>query len=141
MIKTYVYTEPKTIVSHILVGKGGNTVRFNFDHGNPITKKLPELTLRGKYFQDLLENSDLVKKGLVRKIREVAEPSDVIDDDPKTTTDTVTKNGEVEEVLSVRSADELIAYVNERWDKKFILPHKALDYAKKENVAFPNYNP
>lgn len=137
MIKTYVYTEPKTLVSHILTGQGGNTVRFNFEHGNPITHKLPELTLRGKYFQDLLEESELFKKGLVRKVREVAEPSDVIDEAPKTAVHNPTKT---EEVKGIRTTDEVIAYVNERFDKDFRTLAKAMNCASKAGLIFPDFN-
>ncbi len=142
MIKTYQYTQPMNSVSHILIGQGGNTVRFNFTNGNVITKKLPELTLRGKYYQELLESSDLFTSGKVRKVREVEDPSEKKETEKATpVTASVEHEKEVEEVLEVRSSDELIAYVNQRWDKKFILPHKALDFASKENVKFPNYNP
>lgn len=137
MIKTYVYTEPKTIVSHILTGKGGNSVRFNFEHGNPITHKLPELTLRGKYFQDLLEGSDLFKKGLVRKIREVAEPSDVIEEDvPAKPASKV----QTEEVKGIRTTDEVIAYVNERFNKDCRNLSTAMKHASKAGLVFPDYN-
>ncbi len=126
------------MVSHILTGKGGNTVRFNFEHGNPITKKLPELTLRGKYFQDLLESSNLVKKGLVRKIREVAEASDVVDDTP--TDPTTKKQVQTEEVKGIRTTDEVIAYVNERFDKDCRSLATAMKHASKAGIVFPDFN-
>lgn len=129
-------------VSHILIGQGGNTVRFNFTNGNVITKKLPELTLRGKYYQELLESSDLFITGKVKKIREVEDPSEKKETEKATpVAASAEQKKKVEEVQEVRSSDELIAYVNQRWDKKFILPYKALDFASKENVKFPNYNP
>ena len=140
MIKTYRYNELCNNISLTLTGASGNTMRYNFTHGNTYMKKYPEITLRNKYAQDLLDNHELVKTGKVTCIRQIAEESDVIDEELKVTNAT-TKKDDVEEVLSVRAADELIAYVNQRWDKKFILPHKALDFAAKENVKFPNYNP
>lgn len=139
MIKTYTYNELRNNVSITLTGDGGNTMRYNFTHGNTYMRKYPELTLCNKYAQDLLDNHELVKSGKVTCIRSTAEASDVIDEDPKKKA--TSKSGEVETVVEVRSADELIAYVNQRWDKKFILPHKALDFAAKEGVKFPNYNP
>lgn len=139
MIKTYKYNANRNTVSHILQGKNGLTVRYNFERGNVITKQKPELILRNKFMQDLLENSDLFKQGLVSLARSEAEPSDVIDDAPNEKDPP--KNGDVEEVDNVRSDSDVVAYVNERWDKKFILAHKALDFATKENVKFPNYKP
>jgi hypothetical protein len=46
----------------------------------------------------------------------------------------------VEIVEEVHTADEAVTYVNQRWDKKFILPIKAIEFATKENVHFPNCN-
>lgn len=137
MIKTYKYNELLNNVSLTLIGASGNEMRYNFTHGNNYTKKYPEITLRNKYAQDLLDGHDLVKTGKVTCIRATAEPSDVIDETPTPKT----KEGEVEEVDDVLTTAQLIAYVNQRWDKKFILPKKAIDYATKEGVAFPKYNP
>lgn len=123
-------------VSHVLTGQGGNTVRFNFTNGNVITKKRAELTLKGKYYQDLLEESELFTSGKVKLIRTIEDPSEKKEEKvaPAAAQD-------VEQVLEVRSTDELIAYVNQRWSKKYILPQKALAFATGENVAFPNYSP
>lgn len=134
MIKTYRYNVLCNSASHILNGVSGNSMRYEFTHGNIAGNKYPEITLRNKYAQDLLESHELFQKGKVSLIRKVLEESDIVDE-------SVTEVGKIEDVESVRSADELITYVNQRWDKKFILPKKALDFAAKENVAFPNYKP
>lgn len=127
-------------ISHVLTGQSGNTVRFNFTNGNILTKKQPELTLKGKYFQDMLENSELVQKGLVRLVRTVEEESDKIE----TTTESKSAsslNNEKEEVLSVKSTDELIAYVNERFSKDYRTLASAMKCASASNIIFPNYEP
>ena len=69
MIKTYRYNANRNTVSHILQGKNGVTVRYNFERGNVITKQKPELILKNEYAQNLLENSELFQKGLVTLIR------------------------------------------------------------------------
>lgn len=140
MIKTYVYNRPMNNVSHILVGQGGNSVRFNFTHGNTIVKKLPELTLRGKYYQDLLESSTLYTSGLVRCTRKIEEDSDK-EDAAEQEEEATTTEQEVQEVASVKTADELIAYVNETYGKEFRNVANALKYAAKMSISFPNYNP
>lgn len=127
-------------VSHILVGQGGNSVRFNFTHGNTIVKKLPELTLRGKYYQDLLESSTLYTSGLVRCTRKIEEDSDK-EDATEQEEDAATAEQGVQEVASVKTADELIAYVNETYGKEFRNVANALKYAAKMSISFPNYNP
>lgn len=138
MIKTYRYNVLCNSASHILNGVSGNSMRYEFTHGNIAGNKYPEITLRNKYAQDLLESHELFQKGKVSLIRKVLEESDIVDE---SVTKPATEVGNVENVESVRSADELITYVNQRWDKKFILPKKAIDFAAKENVAFPNYKP
>lgn len=138
MIKTYVYTQPMNSVSHVLTGQGGNTVRFNFTNGNVITKKRAELTLKGKYYQDLLEESELFTSGKVKLVRSIEDPDEKKEEAAAPTTETTSK---VEQVAEVRTADELIAYVNQRWGKEYIRPNKALAFATGENVAFPNYSP
>ena len=49
MIKTYRYNANRNTVSHILQGKNGVTVRYNFERGNVITKQKPELILKNEY--------------------------------------------------------------------------------------------
>ncbi len=140
MIKTYIYTQPMNNISHVLTGQSGNTVRFNFTNGNILTKKQPELTLKGKYFQDLLENSELMQKGLVRLIRTVEEDCDKVDADKKTEGAPSQVDGK-EEVPSVKSTDELIAYINERFGKDYRTLASAMKCASTNNIIFPNYEP
>lgn len=124
-------------ISHILTGQSGNTVRFNFTHGNTITKKLPELTLRGKYYQELLEASDLFKTGLVRCTRVIEEDSDK---EEEVEEEMPSEEKQVTEVPSVKTDAELIAYINENYGKDFRTVSSALKYAAKESISFPNYN-
>ncbi len=138
MIKTYRYNANRNSVSHILQGKGGLTVRYNFERGNVLTKQKPEIILKNKYAQDLLESSELFKQGMVSLIRSVAEPSDVIDDAPATQTQ---KSQAKEEVKGVRTTDEVIAYVNERFDKDCKTLATAMKHASKAGIVFPDYNP
>lgn len=139
MINTYVYSQPMNNISHVITGQGGNTVRFNFTNGNVITKKLPELTLRGKYYQDLLESSSLFKNGLVRKVLSVEESSDKKETNNKEEGKN-NVNG-MEEILSVTTTDEVIAYVNERFGKDCRTLATAMKHASANNLIFPNYQP
>lgn len=147
MIKTYRYNANRNTVSHILQGKNGVTVRYNFERGNVITKQKPEIILKYKYAQDLLENSELFKQGLVTLVSSIAEPSDVIDKEP-TKTESPTKaetKKNVVEIVSVTSVDELLAFVNNEdnrnEDTMFKTPTRALKWATEHNFSFPNYNP
>lgn len=136
MIKTYRYNANRNTVSHILQGKNGLTVRYNFERGNVITKQKPEIILRNKYAQDLLESSDLFKQGMVTLVSSIAEPSDVVED---TQTETK-KETKAEEVRGVRTSDEVIAYINQRFDKDCRTLGTAMKHASKANIIFPDYN-
>jgi len=135
MIKTYRYNANRNTVSHILQGKNGLTVRFNFERGNVVTKRKPELILKNKFYQDLLESSELCKQGLVSLVSSIAEPSDVVDDTP-----TEKKQETTEEVKNIRTAADVIAYVNERFGKDYRTLAKAMNQASKSGIIFPDYN-
>lgn len=139
MIKTYRYNADRNTVSHILQGKNGLTVRYNFERGNVITKQKPELILKNKFAQDLLENSDIFKQGIVSLVSSIAEPSDVVDETP--TVQTQKKQANTEEVKGIRTTDEVIAYVNERFDKECKSLATAMKHASKAGIIFPDYNP
>lgn len=149
MIKIYRLKQALNNVSHVLVGAGGNKVRYEFTGGNIITNACPELSLKGKYYQDLLESSELFKSGTVVLLREI-KTSDDIDPVP-TTKPTPEKNLEsvdsvttpeknLDSVDSVTTPDELLVFVNTNYSKKFTDPAKALVFAAQKGIAFPNYS-
>lgn len=132
MIKTYKYKAMKNNVSHILIGDGGNTMRYNFTRGNVITKKFPELTLHSTYAQDLLEDSTLFKKGIVQLVNVTDDSSENTDSNTKTTATPVS------DASLVTTPDELLVYVNSCFERKFTAPAKALAFAAEKGVTFPN---
>ena len=133
MIKIYRLKQALNNVSHVLVGAGGNKVRYEFTGGNIITNACPELSLKGKYYQDLLESSELFKSGTVVLLREIKTSDDK--DPVPTTKPTPEKN--LESVDSVTTPDELLVYVNTNYSKNFTSPAKALAFAAKEGIVFP----
>lgn len=139
MIKVYRYNANRNSVSHILQGKNGVTVRYNFERGNVITKQKPEIILKNEYAQNLLESSDLFKQGLVKLIRS----EETLEDKLKKAAEEDKK--EPIEVASVVSDEDLIAFVNEE-DKRegprqFKTLASALEWATKHNFVFPNHKP
>lgn len=137
MIKIYRLKQALNNVSHVLVGAGGNKVRYEFTGGNIITNACPELSLKGKYYQDLLESSELFKSGKVVLLREI-KTSDDIDPVPTTKpTPEPTPEKNLESVDSVTTPDELLVYVNTNYSKNFTSPAKALAFAAKEGIVFP----
>ena len=142
MIKTYRYNELCNNVSLTLSGASGNSMRYNFTHGNTYMRKCPELTLRNKYAQDLLDNHELVRSEKVTCIRTTLEESDIvqeespIDEHVKKTTQPPTN----EEVRDIRTADEVINYVNNRFDKECKTLATAMKHASKAGLIFPDFN-
>lgn len=142
MIKTYRYNELCNNVSLTLSGASGNTMRYNFTHGNTYMRKCPELTLRNKYAQDLLDSHELVKSGKVTCIRTTLEESDIVQEEqpvnePAKKTTQPPMN---EEVRDIRTADEVINYVNNRFDKECKTLATAMKHASKAGLIFPDFN-
>lgn len=134
MIKIYRLKQVRNNVSHVLVGAGGNKVRYEFTGGNVIAGTCPEISLKGKYYQDLLESSKLFTSGTVVLVREIKTSDDMKENMPKPEP----KN--VNTADAVTTPDELLVYINTNYDKKFTDPSKALAFAAKEGEVFANLN-
>lgn len=134
MIKIYRLKQVRNNVSHVLVGAGGNKVRYEFTGGNVIAGTCPEISLKGKYYQDLLESSKLFTSGTVVLVREIKTSDDMKENVPKPEP----KNMNTAD--SVTTPDELLVYINTNYDKKFTDPSKALAFAAKEGEVFANLN-
>lgn len=142
MIKTYRYNELCNNVSLTLSGASGNSMRYNFTHGNTYMRKCPELTLRNKYAQDLLDSHELVKSGKVTCIRTTLEESDIVQEE-QPANEPVKKVAQPpmnEEIRDIRTADEVINYVNNRFDKKCKTLATAMKHASKAGLIFPDFN-
>lgn len=142
MIKTYRYNELCNNVSLTLSGASGNSMRYNFTHGNTYMRKCPELTLRNKYAQDLLDSHELVKSGKVTCIRTTLEESDIVQEE-QPANEPVKKVAQPpmnEEVRDIRTADEVINYVNNRFDKECKTLATAMKHASKAGLIFPDFN-
>ena len=142
MIKTYRYNELCNNVSLTLSGASGNSMRYNFTHGNTYMRKCPELTLRNKYAQDLLDSHELVKSGKVTCIRTTLEESDIVQEEQPANEPAkkATQPPMNEEVRDIRTADEVINYVNNRFDKECKTLATAMKHASKAGLIFPDFN-
>lgn len=138
MIKTYRYNELCNNVSLTISGAGGNSMRYNFTHGNTYMRKCPELTLRNKYAQDLLDNHELVRSEKVTCIRSTLEESDILQEEGHAKKPA--KKAQKEEVAGIRTAEEVINYVNSRFDKDCRTLETAMKHAGKAGLIFPDFN-
>lgn len=126
MIKTYQLMQPLRNSSFVLRGKTNNSLRYNFSGGDPLTGKPATLMLRSQYSQDLLEQSDMFKRGYVKLVH-TDKGGEVPAEKPQVT-----------EMPDINSADKLIEFVATELDKSYRQPKAALDYAHKMGYEFPN---
>lgn len=136
MIKIYRLRQVRNNVCHILEGKSGNRMRYNFTGGNVATGTCPELSLKSQYAQDLLEDSELFKSGTVVLVRTVRTHDDVVREEAERRAAAAAKKQSGEALVT--TPDELLAYINMNYSKKYTEPAKALVFAEKEGLVFPN---
>lgn len=150
MIKTYKARVNQNSISYLLSGKQGNQVRYPFANGNVIINKYPSLTLRNRYCQELLESSLLFanntiildheeeeypgEKAKLEEEKNAALKSTVDESGKKTT-----KKSQKEEVIGIRTAEEVINYINNRFDKDCRTLETAMKHADKAGLVFPDY--
>lgn len=150
MIKTYKARVNQNSISYLLSGKQGNQVRYPFANGNVIINKYPSLTLRNRYCQELLESSLLFANNTIildheeeeypgekAKLEEKknAALKSTVDEPAKNTT----KKSQKEEVAGIRTAEEVINYINNRFDKDCRTLETAMKHADKAGLIFPDY--
>lgn len=150
MIKTYKARVNQNSISYLLSGKQGNQVRYPFANGNVIINKYPSLTLRNRYCQELLESSLLFANNTIildheeeeypgekAKLEEEknAALKSTVDEPAKKTT----KKSQKEEVAGIRTAEEVINYINNRFDKDCRTLETAMKHAGKAGLIFPDY--
>lgn len=150
MIKTYKARVNQNSISYLLSGKQGNQVRYPFANGNVIINKYPSLTLRNRYCQELLESSLLFANNTIvldheeeeypgekAKLEEEknAALKSTVDEPVKKTT----KKSQKEEVTGIRTSEEIINYINNRFDKDCRTLETAMKHADKAGIIFPDY--
>lgn len=152
MIKTYKARVNQNSISYLLSGKQGNQVRYPFANGNVIINKYPSLTLRNRYCQELLESSLLFanntivldheeeeypgEKAKLEEEKKAALEPNVANESAKKATQPPMN----EEVRDIRTADEVINYVNNRFDKECKTLATAMKHASKAGLIFPDFN-
>lgn len=130
MIKTYKLTTPLRNSSFVLRGKTGNSLRYNFAGGDPLTGKAATLMLHSQYSQDLLENSEVYRMGYVMLVRQDEGGEEVVN---------VPVNEE-SVMNDIISPEQLIEFVATKLEKVYQRPDAALAYAQKMGFSFPNLN-
>lgn len=150
MIKTYKSRVNQNSISYLLSGKQGNQVRYPFANGNVIINKYPSLTLRNRYCQELLESSLLFANNTIildheeeeypgEKAKLEEEKNAALKSTVDEPTKKTTKKSQKEEVAGIRTAEEVINYINNRFDKDCRTLETAMKHADKAGLIFPDY--
>ena len=113
--------------SFVLKGKSGNSLRYIFERGSVVTNTPARLTLKTQYAQDLLEESELFKTGMV--ILERIDNDGQKKEEPKV---------EYKNEDSIKTVTQAVDYVAETWCEVVKTAKQAKEYAQKHGVDFPN---
>ena len=127
--KIYKLNQKKnSAIFNLTANDGKMTVTYTFKDGNQFMPNMPaRCMLRNEFYQDLLESSDLFKRGVVKLER-------VIEDNPKEEPKKVQK----QQVEEITSPDQAIEYVFNTWGIVVKSGKQAVKIANQKGVEFPN---
>jgi len=127
--KIYKLNQKKnSAIFNLSANDGKMQVTYTFKDGNQFMPNMPaRCMLRNEFYQDLLESSDLFKRGVIKLDR-------IIEDSPKEETKTVQK----QQVEEITSPDQAIEYVFNTWGIVVKSGKQAVKIASQKGVEFPN---
>jgi hypothetical protein len=125
MRKKYILNARQNSSSIILAGKGGIRVRFDFTNGSVIQNQPASFITENKFYQDLLENSEYVRKGVIKLAQVFKTENDAVKEAPA-------KDEEAKVVPGIKSAKDAIEWVADTFGVKVTSGRAASEYAKKQ---------
>jgi hypothetical protein len=128
--KIYKLNQKKnSAIFNLSANDGKMQVTYTFKDGNQFMPNMPaRCMLRNEFYQDLLEDSDLFKRGVIVLER-------TIEDNPTEKANKAPRNKQVEEVTSPEQA---IEYVFNTWGIVVKSGKQAVKIAIQKGVEFPN---
>lgn len=136
MTKVYLLNQRRNNSSFTLVGKGGNTVFYNFKGGNVINNTLAQFVTDNEYYQHLLEESDMFKKGVVKLDPKCAREMARIKAEQEA--EAMRLKASMQQEPDIKTVTEAINYVADHFNEKAATARVALAIAEKNGVTFPN---
>lgn len=128
MIKIYRYNQFKNTVMLALRAPGGMMGRLVFDNGNVATRILPTVRVASEFWQQVIDESNLVKDGMITCIQEIKEDGD----------DTATQNVTYNNIEGVTSLQQAMDYCADTYEEKARTINEALNIAHQHGDDFPN---
>ena len=135
MVKVYLLNQRRNNSTFLIHGTGGNTVQYNFKGGSVINNQPATYVTGNEYFQFLLENSELFKKGVVKLDPRSKKQAEM---EAKAKAEKEARLASMEKVEDVKNAEQAITYIAERFGEKVTSAKKAAEVAEKNGVIFPN---
>ena len=128
--KIYKLNQKKnSAIFNLSANDGKMQVTYTFKDGNQFMPNMPaRCMLRNEFYQDLLESSDLFKRGVIKLER-------VIDEEGEAKQRPAEKKKQVEEITS---PDQAIEYVFNTWGIVVKSGKQAVKIANQKGVEFPN---
>ena len=129
--KIYKLNQKKNVaIFDIPVNNGKMMVTFTFKDANQFMANMPaRCTLRGEFYQNLLESTAMFKSGVIKLER-------VIDDSPKKKV--ADDEPQKQQIDSITSPDQAIEYVFNTWGIVVKNGKQAAKIASQKGVEFPN---
>lgn len=131
--KTYRMNLKRTYARIIIKGESGNEVVYEFNNGNPAASIPAKCIIKGEYEQELLENSEYMKKRIV-----ALERVDETEEEKSAREEELRRKASLEKEPNIKTVTEAINYVAEHFDAKATTARQALSIAEKNGVTFPN---
>lgn len=127
MTKVYVLNEPKNNATFILIGEGGNQVRYTFSNGNAAAHVPASCVLNNAYYQELLETSEIFKTNIVK-----------IDPTFKFVEPKEEKKAALTKVEDVKSVAQAVEWCAEKFGEQVKTAKQAKELAQKNGYDFVN---
>ena len=127
--KIYKLNQKKnSAIFNLSANDGKMQVTYTFKDGNQFMPNMPaRCMLRNEFYQDLLESSDLFKRGVIKLERVIEEEGE-----------SKPRPAEKQQVEEITSPDQAIEYVFNTWGIVVKSGKQAVKIANQKGVEFPN---
>lgn len=141
MTKTYILNRKMNASTFTVYTEGGNGVCYQFKGGNVNTNTLPFFVTDNKYYQYVLEHSDMFKTGTVsydaNTAKKVAQNAAKEVEAANANNSAKTEQEQIV-VSSIKSVTQAVNYVSENFGVVVRTAEQAKNEAAKHGVVFPN---
>lgn len=112
----------------LYANNGKMEVGYTFKDGNQLMRQPARCALSNKFYQDLLESSELFKRGAISVERVIKEETEAAP----------AKKAQLKAIEGVNTAREAIDFVLNTWAVKVTTGKQAKEFANKQGYDFPN---